>query len=659
MSQSLLQLPRSIALGAQVCVLITVLTGTDTSAQTGPPADCGANECMEAVFDVGVVYQPSAGQYGITELMIAVLNDDLATVDALLASGAEVNARDHQGATALIGSSVYGSRELVERLLAAGADPDLADNKGDTPLSIAIQYKRTPAALALLDHGADPNVYHDSNRPEYKKPVLVRAAVTGQAEVVRRLVDSGANVHDGGVEALNAALWKHHEDIAAILLETGLDINAPAYDVKKYRHMQNGERVLHTAAQEGLVTSTKLLLSHGADINGKNVRGQSALHFAVKNNHASVVTLLLDNGAVVSGSDLATALGAGNQAIARQLIGLVDLVSLDKSEFTSLISLADGLNDPEILDRLFEARKAHASALPVSQLLFARAETDECRIYLWDSRNNNEQLVFSGQGSCDGGFFVNRSEASLYVVESESVEIYSLDNPTVSPRSVQLPSALIDSNLTALKERMRTAYGENYGSWMKANIVQFGVLENGNLAFATHSTGPADGTYGYVYAQAGGAWRVVHQQDCHRFDACRFNQVLGHAIGERPGEMTIWHPNVRLNPHFKEKQETKVIYSEDVAWNGTVTFEIDGRRSQVLYNKAESGHCSGDCTYTAGMRLQLDDSEEKVLAPYAGNNAIVDRYALVATGNAGRSKLVDLGTGESVFGDLQIAGWIY
>ncbi len=94
-------------------------------------------------------------------------------------------------------------------------------------------------------------------------------------------------------------------------------------------------------------------------------------------------------------------------------------------------------------------------------------------------------------------------------------------------------------------------------------------------------------------------------------------------------------------------------------WNGTVLLDIDGQKSVIHYSTYKSGHCAGNCVSTRGLRLQLPGKDEQVLANYISNNSIVDRYALVRTKPRGYSELFDLATGESVFGKLQLAGWVH
>ena len=643
-------------LAASVLIVIPYATGL---AQTPDQNDCGAPECMSPVFDVGVVYQLPVGQYGITELMVAVETGDLARVESLLSSGVDLNARNDSGATALLMASASGHGEAVERLLVAGADPDIASNRGDTPLAMAIQYGHLNIAVLLLQHGANPDVDHNTDNARLRKPVLVRAAVLGQTDVVRLLIERGVDLHKSGLEALNAALWRHHEQTAQLLVAAGLDLNAPTYDTKKYSSMQNGERVLHTAAQQGLVSSVQLLLEHGADVNGRNVHGRSALYFAVKEDHPDVVAMLLEAGVRVNAEDLAAALDAGHREFAKQLLGHVDLTTLGTAELDGLIARADAVNDEEILERLFAAREVVDATTSVTQFLYAKADEHECRLVLWDLDDDSRQTVYASPGSCDQGFFFNKSAASLYVVDDHAVRRVSLDDPQSAAELIDLPAEMIAANLSALKERIRTAYKVSNADGITARIADAGILASGDLAVVVHSWGPADETYGYLYALNDDTWRLVEEKDCHRFDPCRFDQVQGHSISERPSNMTIWHPDIRRNPYFVEKTESRTVDYEYVTWDGIVTLEIDGQRSLLHYGKGESGHCLGDCVYTAGLSLELPGQGPVDIATSNGNNSIVGRYALVWNGPWPQCELIDLGTGKSVFGKLQVASWIY
>lgn len=97
---------------------------------------------------------PSRDQ-GFTPLHSAVATDaGEATpeiVRLLLESGADPNAKSHEGGTPLHSAAFTGDLEIAEMLLAYGADPNATDPKGRTPLDIA-RDRRNVEVAALLHH---------------------------------------------------------------------------------------------------------------------------------------------------------------------------------------------------------------------------------------------------------------------------------------------------------------------------------------------------------------------------------------------------------------------------------------------------------------------------------------------------------------------------
>lgn len=92
----------------------------------------------------------------------------VATIEALLACGADPCYRSPRGDTALgllLGSRVQPGKLVLEKLLlpalrkllAAGADPNAQDDRGVGPLHAAAIHGLIRAALVLLEHGADPD----------------------------------------------------------------------------------------------------------------------------------------------------------------------------------------------------------------------------------------------------------------------------------------------------------------------------------------------------------------------------------------------------------------------------------------------------------------------------------------------------------------------
>ena len=99
---------------------------------------------------------------------------DAAAVQALLANGAEVNAKDNNGASALILASRNGHRDVVQALLANGAEVNAKDNDGATALILASRNGHHDV-VALFVKGAEVNAKRQT-ATEYQRRIAERNA---------------------------------------------------------------------------------------------------------------------------------------------------------------------------------------------------------------------------------------------------------------------------------------------------------------------------------------------------------------------------------------------------------------------------------------------------------------------------------------------------
>ena len=83
------------------------------------------------------VHDQSANTLANKPLHAAVAGRNVEIIALLLASGADVNARQHAGYSALHAAAVNGDEEIVRMLLAHQADPLAGTEKGETPISMA------------------------------------------------------------------------------------------------------------------------------------------------------------------------------------------------------------------------------------------------------------------------------------------------------------------------------------------------------------------------------------------------------------------------------------------------------------------------------------------------------------------------------------------
>jgi ankyrin repeat protein len=123
----------------------------------------------------------------------AYYDADTGTLRALLDSGADVNARDDNGATALMYQAGHRPPNVdnIYMLLAKSADVNATDNDGWTALMRAAYSGYPDNVRVLLDSGAKVNAKNNKG-----KTALLVAAEEGLLEVIRTLLQGGADVSE-------------------------------------------------------------------------------------------------------------------------------------------------------------------------------------------------------------------------------------------------------------------------------------------------------------------------------------------------------------------------------------------------------------------------------------------------------------------------------
>ena len=127
---------------------------------------------------------------------------------ALIEAGADVNARDAYGVTAMMFAAICGSTEVIDRLIDAGADVNAQDLDGRSVLIEALTTENdipVSTIQLLVEAGATPNIRISGG----VTPLMLAAA--GEPEVLQMLIDAGGDVNaqdDRGATALMRATHK-------------------------------------------------------------------------------------------------------------------------------------------------------------------------------------------------------------------------------------------------------------------------------------------------------------------------------------------------------------------------------------------------------------------------------------------------------------------
>ena len=231
-------------------------------------------------------------------LLDAVQGDDRAAVVKLLAQGAEVNAQEPDGATALAWAVFRCNAGIARQLLDAGANPDLTNELGIGPLWLAIQAHSADMVELLLDNGADPNIARESGETP-----LMAAARSGQIDVMELLLSRSADVNAREKKfGQTALMWAAGNPAAVRLLlkhKADVEVNTKAWDVTytiyaprtftlgktgipwntsgEYVSKQGGQNALFFAIQERNLESVRLLIDAGLDVNSVAADGTTPL----------------------------------------------------------------------------------------------------------------------------------------------------------------------------------------------------------------------------------------------------------------------------------------------------------------------------------------------------------------------------------------------
>lgn len=211
---------------------------------------------------------------GYTPLIYATISESYPIMKKLIDLGADVSARNEDGAAAIHFAAGDGNLERVKLLHQSGSGI-LETSKSGSPLHWAASKGHVEVIEYLISHGADVNQVGENGVP----PVFI-AAVAGSDLSVSLLVNAGADV--GLIVSGNLTL-------------------------------------LHICAEHGLENAVISILIKPAGVTSCNIRtedGNTPLHLAAMSNHQLIMQKLLPFTTSLSEEELPSSLATEQQKLA-------------------------------------------------------------------------------------------------------------------------------------------------------------------------------------------------------------------------------------------------------------------------------------------------------------------------------------------------------
>jgi ankyrin repeat protein len=152
-----------------------------------------------------------------------------------------------------------------------------------TALMNAVQNNDVDGVKKLIAQGVNVSEL-DANQDA----PLVMAAYQGHTEIVRLLLEAGADVTavDPGMKAtaLHAASYAGRTEAAKLLIEYHIDINKQG--------PVNGYTALHDAIWQNNIETAKVLIEAGANLTLKSHSGETPLDFARSKHRTEIVAMI-------------------------------------------------------------------------------------------------------------------------------------------------------------------------------------------------------------------------------------------------------------------------------------------------------------------------------------------------------------------------------
>ena len=550
-----------------------------------------------------------AGEYGSC-LSAATSPGHAEVVQLLVDSGVSVDIRSSLNAYSICDSAVLNHPEITKILLKAGASPDSkTDDDVGCCLYLAASWGHTEVIKVLLEGGGDPN----QETGELRYPLTVACQ----------------KVDDGSLDDLIEDLLKHGAD-------PNLVSNSGQHE---------GVLPLMYSVQ---ISTARLLLDHGADINGQSKQYTAPLTQAITKQRLEILEYFLERGADVqeyhpiTGLPLSYASAFENTDIVKKLLEKADINANDNKNGTALhmaafwgkedsidALLAAGADetivywlrgpvfmaacytqDLDFVKKLGEKLKSRQGTNMIGHNALHVAIMKKNWGIAWHLLKNGFSMASTDKFGCNGLHYAARHahiRLIRHAITKDGVDVNSIDNNSWTALHCAAVSSLDTARVikilltlgcdTSIKDKQgRTAadLAVGFGKAQEAALLRHGLSISSSLKIipAAARTSPPWGS-GYCDACGNSTGNCHHCQQCPDFDLC-FRCYLNRDEVHFPDhELPLKSPNDDL-----------VEYGLDEAWIPAVPDDATAPTVFVYDSTQEDRSLTIKAgTYTLGMWL--------------------------------------------------------
>jgi ankyrin repeat protein len=361
--------------------LVPVVPEKGGAARRGRAAGGGAagalddDDAAAAFFGFGGRRPAPKDGGGLTALTYAALADDVESVKALLAAGADINQVTDYGWSALLVATQNRYYKLGEFLLNHGADVNLANKGGWTPLYLATDNRN-------IESGDYPVRKPDMDHLDYIKLLLdkganVNARMKDSTET--RTVFTNQWLDENGATAFLRASQSGDLVLMKLLLAHGADpkidtaLHVTALQVAAGIGWVEG--ITYEWSPANTLEAVKMLLDLGLDPNVQSDTGRTALHGAAHKGRPDVVQVLVDHGARLDVRDYGNTDNRGSAKLA-----VHTWLPVDYADGLVRVGVQSAIPHPEtglLIRKLMTA--AGLEAPPMGRTLESICVTDVCQ----------------------------------------------------------------------------------------------------------------------------------------------------------------------------------------------------------------------------------------------------------------------------------------